>query len=82
MTTTKVKVGRRALIQRINRALKAEGEVLKATRGGAARSSLGDFYTVNTRTNGVGDRNIDLEKYGRSMKVLAAWEELDEGEAR
>jgi hypothetical protein len=71
-----VPVTRRALIQRINRKLAADDQVLKATRGDTARSELGDFYILNYKRNWLMEKRIDLEKLGRKEGVLQAWERL------
>jgi hypothetical protein len=75
--TLKVPVTSRALMQRLNRALWEEDLMVKKTRPqGRARIDLGEFYLVNWRINGVADKNIDLEDYGREYGVLADYEEV------
>ena len=77
MKTTKVPVTRRALIQRINRALAKEGEALKTTRGDKWRSSLGDYYVVNLNRNFIISTHIDPEVFGREIKALAPYESME-----
>jgi hypothetical protein len=75
--TMKVPVTSRALMQRLNRAMLHQDLVVKKTRGdGRARQELGEFYLVSSRINGVADKNIDLEYYGREYGVLAEYEEV------
>ena len=72
----RVTVSTRALVQRINRKLAQEGEQLKATRGGQAQIDLGDYYLLDLRLNAVVGKNIDPERLGRELGVLAKWEIL------
>ena len=72
----KVPVTRRALLQRINRALKKDGEMLKATRGERARQDLGDYYIIDLNLNAVLHKDVDLESCGRDLKVLQKFERL------
>ena len=74
---TKVPVSMRALIQRINRKLAQDEQILRATRGdGRTRQEFGDYYIVNTRTNGVDANHVDPEELARELKVLRDWEEV------
>jgi hypothetical protein len=63
-----------ALVQRINYRLKRESEVLKKTRGQAARARLGDFYVLDRLGNCVIQSAVDLEAFGRDLHVLRPWE--------
>ena len=49
MTKQKVPVSMRAVIQRINRKLTDDDEVLKTTRGERARFDLGDYSSWTSR---------------------------------
>jgi len=71
-----VPVTKRALVQRINRALAKEGAMTKAARGAAQSSALGDFYVVDVTKNAVITKDVDIEAYGRELGVLQAWERL------
>jgi hypothetical protein len=73
-----VPVSERALIQRINRALREDDRVLKATRGERARLDLGYFYILDTRRNFVVAKECNLEVIGRELGVLADYEHWDE----
>jgi hypothetical protein len=75
-----VPVSTRALVQRINRKLKAEGRALRTPRGGRARKSLGYHYILDVNRNAVVAHWCDLEKLGRDMGVLEAFESLSHEE--
>jgi hypothetical protein len=66
----------RALVQRINRKLKGQGEALRTTRG--RRGDLGDFYVVDLNRNFVVDKHVDLEECGRELGVLKPHERMAE----
>jgi len=77
----KVPVSTRALVQRINRALAADGERLKKTRdrgawGQTAWLDLGDYYVIDLDRNVVVAHHVNLEGEGRKLGVLAEWEAL------
>jgi hypothetical protein len=61
---------KRSLIQRINRALAKEGEVLRKTRGMQMFLSVGEYYATDCRYNVVTRSRIDLEELGRKLGVL------------
>lgn len=74
---TKAPVAERALLQRINRALVKEGEVVKKTRPGSRlEQDVGEYYGVDTGRNFVSRKHVDLEALGRELGVLADWEAL------
>ncbi len=75
-TVTTVPISERALIARINRKLKPEGEKLKTLRGERWFSDLGRYYTVDENRNAVRDTHVNLEDWGRELGVLKAWERL------
>jgi hypothetical protein len=72
----KVPVTERALLQRINRKLAADNEVLKRTRGEKMKREFGDYYHLDLMRNCILGSSVDLEKWGREMKVMAEWEAL------
>jgi hypothetical protein len=77
---TKVPVSTRALLARINRKLRAEGEdiVVRAARGRRAVLDLGYYYEHDFRRNFVLNKDLALEQYGRDLGVLKAHEAWDE----
>jgi ribosomal 30S subunit maturation factor RimM len=75
----RVYVGKRALIQRINRALQYQGQKglkLKVRRGDKWQSTIGEYYVVDIERNIIVNTNADLEELGRELKVLADYEHL------
>jgi hypothetical protein len=78
MTKSKVQVSGRALLQRINRALAKDDQIVKKTRPSKYFNELGDFYRLDTQVNGIIEKDVDLEALGRKLSVLADWEVLEE----
>ena len=77
-----VPVSRRALFQRINRALAKKGGRLRAYCGGRPEPSLGEFYIVDTDRDLPIEGNCDLKELGKRLGVLKPYERLDDAEAR
>jgi hypothetical protein len=71
-----VPVTERALLQRVNRALQADGRVLKSSRGARAEESLGRFYVIDQRRNVIVDKAVDLEALARKLGALKEYEHL------
>lgn len=84
MAKQKVLVSERALIQRVNRKLKAEDQKLKATRGFWDKgrnlhyedTNLGWFYIIDVQRNFVVADHVDLAHLARQLGAMAKWEEL------
>jgi len=75
----KVPVTTRALVQRINRALRKVGDgVLKKTRGDRWWHELGDYYLINVNRNLITDKHIDPESLGRKLGVLKDYERISD----
>lgn len=74
----RVPVTMRALVQRINRALRADDEQLKKYRGGRWQSDLGDWYRLDFNRNRIMERHVDPEALGRKLGVLRDYERLVE----
>jgi hypothetical protein len=73
----KAPVTERALVQRINRKLKAEHQQLRATRPGTrAEREMGHYYIHDYRRNVVTVTRCDVEDLAKEWEVLEAWEEL------
>jgi hypothetical protein len=66
----KVPVSKRALIQRVNRKIAADGLILKAMRGRGPHQ----HFVLNTHTNSV--QYVEPEAYARRLHVLGDWEEV------
>jgi hypothetical protein len=75
-TKPMVKFTKRALYQRINRALRAEGIQLRTCRSGRWQLELGTYYIVDVLSNYVARQHVDLEKLGRELGVIKPWEVL------
>jgi hypothetical protein len=72
----KASVTTRSVIQRINRKLKPNLEMLKTARGRLMRSNFGDHYVIDFRRNLITQRHIDPEEMGRALGVLHEWEKV------
>jgi hypothetical protein len=66
----------RALLARLNRALKAKSQQVRRSRkDGRDLANLGAYYVV--ARNGVTEHHIDLEEYGKKLGLLADFEKLE-----
>jgi hypothetical protein len=76
----KVEVSRRAVIARINRALKPDNEQLRITRSERMRQQVGDWYIIDHSRNlmGLADNWSSLDQVARDLGVLKAWEVIEE----
>ena len=82
-TASKVRVAERALLQRVNRKLRAEHEMLKRCKESSrSYGELGDLYCVDMSRNLVTATHVDLEALGRELGVLQPWETLADEEGR
>ena len=81
MLVVDVPVSMRALIQRINRKLAHEEEMLKTTRGARAISRLGRYYRLNVNRNFVIDTRVDPVALARELGVLNHYEVVVEDDA-
>jgi hypothetical protein len=60
----------RAVVQRVNRRLAHDGEMLRADR------SSGEHYIVDIQRNAVTAQHVDVEELGRELGVIRPWEEV------
>jgi hypothetical protein len=77
--TQTVPVSERALFQRIQRKLADDERAwkLKQARDGTQASfDLGTFFVLDTKRNVAVKWKIDLEAYGRELRVLADFESV------
>jgi hypothetical protein len=79
-TKRRIPVSRRALVQRIGRVLRERGQALKWY--GARRRDEGRYALLDVGRGVVVASDVDVVKLARQLGVLAAWEEVTEGEAR
>lgn len=71
-----VPVTHRALVQRINRALKKDNKNLKAARSEKVSQELGGYFVVDLHRNAVVSKDVDLEEFGRELGALQKFERL------
>jgi hypothetical protein len=74
----RVPVSMRALVQRINRKLAADGELLKKARSEATRQEAGDYFIIDVNRNMLMAKYVDPEALGRELGVLKQWERVFE----
>jgi hypothetical protein len=70
-------VTKRALLQRINRALRKREEMVRTLRGERWRNDLGDYFRIDLSRNVILEKHVDLRELGHRLKVLQAWEHVD-----
>ena len=73
----KVPVSTSALIQRINRKLVRDGQIMKSARSARAAASVGRYYIVDTYRNLLVRDHCSPGAIGREMGVLAKWERVE-----
>ena len=71
----KAPITEKALLQRINRKLRAQDEILKRARS-TVETTLGAYFVVDVQGNFVKQHHVDIEDFGRDLGVLAEWESL------
>jgi hypothetical protein len=78
MPRNKVPVSRRALVQRVNRALATQGQQLKSHPGrpGVGARDAGRYFIVTG--DAVKRRDVDLVALARKLGVLKPYEQLAE----
>lgn len=80
MKPTKVPVTERALVQRINRALREEDSIVKRSRSqfsfGNNLISPGDYFRLSLSRNFLEAGPVDLAELGQKLGVLKPWETL------
>jgi hypothetical protein len=67
-----IEVSYRALLGRIERALRKENQRLRADRRGGGAAAR--HFLIDTKKRVVVDANVDLEKLARRLQVLEPWE--------
>jgi hypothetical protein len=86
-SSTRIKITKRALMQRINRKIAPDFEKLCTARSAAVQAQFGRCYIVETArevgpmllpgSGRVIHRSVDLEKLGRKLGLIQPWEELE-----
>jgi hypothetical protein len=72
---SKQTVTMRALLQRINRKLKTEDQLLRTSRGSEG-NELGTFYALDFTRNVVVAKHVNPVEWGRELGVLASCERV------
>jgi hypothetical protein len=73
-----VPITRRALVQRIGRALEKNGERLKANVRPGLAPAIGNHFTVDMKRNSVARTHVELEELGRELGALKPYERVEE----
>jgi hypothetical protein len=74
-----VPVAERALVARIDRTLRKEGQAIRRCRQDSrSAASLGRYYLIDGSLNAVTATHVDIESLGRELGLLKAWERLAE----
>ena len=76
---TKIKtipITKRALLQRVNRALNKEDRQLKKAVGARLQQNVGEYYVVDLRLNAVAMLDVDPVELARKLEVLQPWERV------
>jgi hypothetical protein len=73
----RLKITERALIQRLNRKLKQDGEQLRTSRSTQTEITVGRYFIVDIQRNFISTQDVDIEKLGRELGVIQAWEEVE-----
>jgi hypothetical protein len=78
-----VPITRRALVQRVGRALEKKGERLVANIRPGPAADIGNHYTVDINRKFVVQTHLDdLEALGKKLGVLKPYERVDEEEKK
>jgi hypothetical protein len=68
-----IPLSKRALLQRLARALLRDGKVLRKTRAPSARDRVGDFFVVDAN-GGIVAHHVDLRQLAHELDVLKTYE--------
>ena len=70
-------VSESAVVQRVNRKLKRDMQMLRKTRGARAFLDFGEYYVVDfTHGGNIVDTQVDVEDLARELEVLKPWERV------
>ena len=73
-TTSKAPISHHALMQRVNRVLRAKGQEIRKPKG-VTREALGEYFIIDTEQGRVVRANVDLASEALRLGVLQSWEE-------
>ena len=71
-------ISEKAVVARINRRLRRDGQMLRKTRGELARRDLGDYWVHELSRNLALETRVDPEEMARELGVLDKYEEVEE----
>ena len=78
MSTRKVvAVSLTALVARINRKLRKQGEKLRRAYTESAQQEVGHYFVVDLNRNRIVNTDVDPEQFARELEVLQPWEALE-----
>jgi hypothetical protein len=77
---SKAVVTMRAILQRLNRRLAHDNQVLKAARG-RYDSALGPYYAVSLQTNTITAQHVDPVAWAQEFGLLQPWETVESQDA-
>jgi hypothetical protein len=69
----KIPVSKRAVLQRISRALRLRNLELRTARADK-RKMLGEYYVVGLK--GLVEKDVDLDELAAELEVLEPWEQF------
>ena len=73
----RIRVTEGAVVCRLQRFLPAKGKLLRIANSRKQKLGLGRYYTIGA--NGVIDKDVNIEKLARKMKLLEPWETVSKG---
>jgi hypothetical protein len=77
LSMVKAKISTRALLARVNRALAAEGQIFRRSRGKKLKAQLGEWHILDKTKGEIAARDLDIEQWARDRNLLQSWEEID-----
>jgi hypothetical protein len=75
---SKVVVSRRAMLARVNRALAADNQALRAYRAAAERAQGFEYFRIDLVRGAVIDTQVKLATVARQMELLKPYETLSD----
>ena len=72
-----IQVTEGAVVYRLRRFFPAKGKLLRIANRRKQKLGLGRYYTIGV--NGVMDKDVNIEKLARKMKLLEPWETVSKG---
>jgi hypothetical protein len=75
---TRRAVSERALLARIGRALRKDGQAIRKNRSSTTDNigGLGAYYVVDEQRGSIAATHVEIEALAREIGVMKSWEEL------